>query len=417
MAPTHFPVTHMLTDTKLRALRPRATVYRVADANGLCIEVTPAGSRLWRYRYRFNGRASMLALGEYPSVGLGDARRLRDDARATLAAGVSPANAARAKRAARAEHSANTFGALALEWMGTHGATLAAGTVKRERSMLDRFLLPALGSVPVADVSAAAVLACLRGIQSRGRLETAHRVRALAGQIMRYGVATGRAERNPVADLAGALPSPESRHFAAPTEPAPVGELLRAIHGYEGTATVAAALKLAPLLFVRPGELRAMRWADVDMDAAEWRYTATKTGTPHIVPLPAQAMAILRDLRPLTGGGAFAFPSIRSRTRAISDGTLNAALRRLGFDKDTMTSHGFRAIARTMLDERLGFAPHLIEHQLAHAVRDPLGRAYNRTQHLPERRAMMQAWADYLDALRTGANVVPIKQKSSGPRR
>ncbi len=403
----------MLTDTKLRALRPRDRLYRVADSGGLCIEVAPSGSRLWRFRYRFNGKASMLALGEYPLVSLVDARRLRDEARATLATGTSPVAASRARRAAQAERAENTFGALALEWLGSHGAQLAPGTLKRERSMLERFLLPTLGNMPIADVKAADVLAALRPIQKRGRVETAHRVRALAGRIMRYGVATGRAERDPVADLAGALPSPETTHFAAPTEPAPVGELLRAIEGYSGHAIVAAALKLAPLVFVRPGELRSMRWADVDFDAAEWRYTATKTNTPHIVPLSSQALAILRELHGLTGSSEFAFPSVRSWKRPISDNTLNAALRRLGFTTEQMTSHGWRATARTMLDERLGFAPHLIEHQLAHAVRDPLGRAYNRTSHLPERRKMMQAWADYLDALRTNANVVAIKGRAA----
>ncbi|MBN8727432.1 MAG: integrase arm-type DNA-binding domain-containing protein [Xanthomonadales bacterium] len=407
----------MLTDTKLRALRPRDRLYRVADANGLCIEVTPAGGKHWRYRYRFNGRASMLGLGEYPHVSLVEARRLRDEARTTLAAGASPALAARARREAQAERAENTFGAVALEWIDSHGASLAPATLKRERSMLDRFLMSSLGAIPVADVKTSDVLAALRRIQAQGRLESAHRVRALAGRIMRYAVATGRAERNPVADLAGALPTPETTHFAAPTEPVAVGELLRAIEGYSGYAVVTAALKLAPLVFVRPGELRTMRWADVDLDAAEWRYTATKTGTPHIVPLSTQAVTILTDLRALTGTSEFAFPSVRSWRRPISDNTLNAALRRLGYTTEQMTAHGWRAVARTMLDERLGFAPHLIEHQLAHAVRDPLGRAYNRTSHLPERRKMMQAWADYLDTLRTGANVVPIKRRASGSSR
>lgn len=402
----------MLTDTKLRTLKPRDRVYRIADANGLAIEVTPAGSRIWRYRYRHAGKASMATLGEYPAVSLVAARRLRDEARATLQTGVSPVAAARARRTAQAERAENTFGAIALEWLDTHGAKLAPGTLKRDRSMLDRFLLPTLGSLPATSIRATDVLAALRRIQDRGIVETAHRVRALAGKIMRYAVATGRAERNPVADLAGALPPAASTHFAAPTDPAEVGELLRAIHGYSGHAVVAAALKLAPLVFVRPGELRAMRWADVDLDAAEWRYTANKTGTPHIVPLSRPALEILRELRQLTGTGEFAFPSVRSRRRCISDNTLNAALRRLGYTTEQMTSHGWRAVARTLLDEQLGFAPHLIEHQLAHAVRDPLGRAYNRTSHLPERKKMMQAWADYLDGLRVGADVVPIRRKA-----
>ena len=411
-AVTHLGITHMLTDTKLRALKPKAAVYRVADSNGLAIEVRPSGARLWRYRFRIHGKASMAALGEYPLVSLGEARRLRDEARATLAAGVSPVVAAQARRAAQAERAGNTFAIVASELLAQRAKSKSAGTVYRDRSLIERDLTPTIGNTPVADVTAKALLSALRKIEERGAVETAHRARTLAGAVFRYAIATGRAERNPAADLVGALATPQSGHFASVTDPNDVAPMLRAIHGYQGTPVVAAALKLAPLVFVRPGELRTMRWADVDLDGAEWRFTASKTGTPHIVPLATQAIAILRDLQPLTGSGEYAFPGARSLRRPMSENAINAALRTLGYDNDTMTGHGFRAMARTILDEGLGFRPDYIEHQLAHAVRDPLGRAYNRTAHLPERRKMMQAWADYLDGLRNGASVVSIKRKA-----
>jgi len=270
-----------------------------------------------------------------------------------------------------------------------------------------------MGDAPIADIRAPVILAALRRVQNTGALETAHRARSLAARMFRYAIATGRAERNPAADLIGALPAAIPEHFASITEPAAVGALLRAVHGYNGGPVAAAALKLAPLVFVRPGELRTARWADIDLDAAEWRYTANKTNTPHVVPLATQAAAILRDLYPLTARSEYVFPGNRSQRRPMSENTVNAALRALGYGSDTMTGHGFRAMARTILDEHLGFRPDFIEHQLAHAVKDPNGRAYNRTAHLPERRKMMQAWADYLDGLRTGANVTPIKRKAS----
>jgi integrase len=400
----------MLTDTKLRALRPRKRLYRVADANGLCIEVTPAGSKLWRYRFRLHGKASMAALGEYPVVSLVEARRRRDEARATLHAGVSPVTAARARRTAQAERAGNTFAVVASEFLAQRAKNLSAASVKREKRLIEQDL-GSIASAPVADVEAKTLLTALRKIEQRGAVETAHRARSLAAQVFRYAIATGRTERNPAADLIGALASPSSGHFASLTDPDAVAPMLRAIHAYQGTPLVTAALKLAPLVFVRPGELRSMRWVDVDLDAGEWRFTASKTGTPHIVPLSEQAVAILEDLKGSAGKSEFVFPSVRSIRRPMSENTLNAALRTLGYDGKTMTGHGFRAMARTILDEVLGFRPDYIEHQLAHAVRDPRGRAYNRTAHLPERRKMMQGWADYLDKLREGdKKVVPIKR-------
>lgn len=405
----------MLTDTKLRSLKARDQVYRIADSNGLAIEVRPTGAKFWRYRYRYAGKPTMLTLGEYPATGLADARVARDKARAQLKAGANPVHVAQAERAAMVERTENTFGSIASELLAKRTREgLGVGSVKRERRLIDKDLV-SIKNTPIADVSAPALLAALRKIENKGTVETAHRARSFAGLVFKYAIATGRTRTNPAADLAGALQQPQKQHFASVTEPAKVGELLQAIHAYSGTPVVMAALKLAPLVFVRPGELRAARWADIDLDTAEWRYTASKTGTPHIVPLASQAVDILAALQPYTSRSAYVFPSIRSASRPMSENTINVALRTLGFDGKTMTGHGFRAMARTILDEVLGFRPDFIEHQLAHAVRDPNGRAYNRTAHLVERRKMMQAWADYLDTLRTGdQKVVPLKAKKFG---
>jgi integrase len=408
----------MLTDTKLRGLKAKATVYRVADTNGLCIEVRTTGAKLWRYRYRYAGKASMAALGEYPMMALAEARAERDRMRALVKGGANPAHVARVERAAQIERAETTFAAVAAEWIAKRAKEgLGAGSVKRERRLIEKDMA-SIGCLPVADVTAPALLAALRKLEKRGVVETAHRARTLAGQVFRYAIATGRAKYNPAADLAGALEQPKVQHFASVTEPAKVGELLRTLQGYRGSPVTVAALRLAPLVFVRPGELRQARWADIDFDACEWRFIASKTGTPHIVPLSEQAVAILRDLQPLTGRSEYVFPGVRSARRPMSENTVNAALRYMGIDGDTMSGHGFRAMARTILDEVLQFRPDYIEHQLAHAVRDPNGRAYNRTAHLPERRKMMQAWADYLDQLRdTTGKVLPMKRKASGDSR
>lgn len=400
----------MLTDTKIRALKPRPALYRVADAHGLAIEVTPAGGKNWRYRYRFGGKASMLALGSYPTVSLGEARERRDEARKLLDEGINPAQAARDRKASQVERAANSFGAVALELLAKREREgMGAGSVQRERRLIERDLA-GIADLPLADVTAPILLAALRKIEARGVLETAHRARALAGRVFRYGIATGRAERNPAADLIGALEQPKTKHFAAQTDPARIADLLRAMWGYQGTPVVQAALRLTPYLFVRPGELRTMRWADVDLDAAEWRYFVTKTRTDHIVPLSPQTVDILRDLHPLTKRSEYVFPGARSAARPMSENAVNVALRTLGIDGNTAVAHGFRAMARTVLDEVLGFRPDFIEHQLAHAVKDANGRAYNRTAHLAERRKMMASWADYLDNLREGGNVVAMRR-------
>lgn len=400
----------MLTDTKLRSLKAKEKVYRIADTNGLAIEVRPTGAKFWRYRYRYAGKPTMFTLGEYPAIGLADARSSRDRARACLRAGANPVDVARSERAAMMDRTENTFGAIAEELLAKRAREgLGAGSVRRERRLIDKELA-SIKRIPVTNISAPELLGALRKIEARGTLETAHRARSFAGLVFKYAIATGRTQRNPAGDLTGALQQPQKRHFASVTDPQKVGALLRCIYGYQATPVVMAALRLAPLVFVRPGELRAARWADINLETAEWRYTASKTQTPHIVPLATQAVLILQELRPVTERSDYVFPSLRSVKRPMSENAVNVALRAMGIDKGVLTGHGFRAMARTILDEVLGFRPDFIEHQLAHAVRDPNGRAYNRTAHLMERKKMMQAWADYLDSLRKiDKSVVALK--------
>ncbi|GFZ87145.1 tyrosine-type recombinase/integrase [Dyella caseinilytica] len=404
----------MLTDAKLRALKPRDKVYRIADTNGLCIEVRPTGAKLWRYRYRHAGKASMAALGEYPGMPLAKARAERDKARSLVKRGTSPAHVAKAERATKLDQANNTFAAVALEFLAKREKEgMGANSVERGRRLVEKDLA-SIGNLPIVEVSAPILLAALRKMEQRGIVESAHRARGLAGQIFRYAIATGRAERNPAADLIGALERPKTKHFASIVLPSKIGELLRAIHSYQGSPATVAALKLAPLVFVRPNELRHAEWSEIDLNKATWDIAAVKMKMkqPHLVPLSDQAVVLLRELHPLTGSGKYVFPGTRSMRRPMSENTINAALRYMGFDSNTMTGHGFRAMARTVLDEELGFPVDHIEHQLAHAVKDANGRAYNRTTHLPARRKMMQAWADYLDLLKARDNVLPIRRKA-----
>ncbi len=403
----------MLTDTKLRSLKFREAAYRIADTNGLCIEVRSTGLKVWRYRYRYAGKASIVTLADYPGMSLTEARAERDRLRALVKGGANPAQVARIDRAAKVERAETTFAAVAAELLAKRAKEgLSAGSVKRERRLFEKDLA-GIGDIPVSDMTAPLLLAALRKLERRGVVETAHRARSLAGRVFRYAIATGRAKVNPADDLAGALEQPQTKHFASVTEPEKIGGLLRALYAYKGAVVTQAALKLAPMLFVRPGELRRAKWAEIDLDGAEWRFTVSKTSTPHIVPLPRQAIEILRELLPVTRRSEYVLPGVRSASRPMSENTINAALRNSGFDGNTIVGHGFRAMARTVLDEVLGFRPDYIEHQLAHAVRDPLGRAYNRTAHLAERKKMMQSWADYLDGLRLHSNVLPIHLKAS----
>ncbi|NII12268.1 integrase arm-type DNA-binding domain-containing protein [Oleiagrimonas sp. C23AA] len=406
----------MLSDAKVRAMKPREKVYRVADSNGLCIEVRPTGAKLWRYRYRYLGKPSMLALGEYPLKSLAEARTERDKARALVKAGTNPSHVVKAERAARQENAEITFASVALEFIAKREREgMGAGSVSRARRLVEKDLA-SVGGLPVADVSAPLLLSALRKMEARGIVSSAHRARGLAGQVFRYAIATGRAERNPAADLIGALEHRKAKHFASIILPSKIGELLRAIYSYQGSPVTIAALKLAPLVFVRPGELRHAEWSEIDLSKAVWDIPAEKMKMkqPHVVPLSKQAVSILRELQPLTGRGKYVFPGVRSIRRPMSENTINAALRYMGFNSDTMTGHGFRAMARTVLDEELGFPVDYIEHQLAHAVRDVNGRAYNRTTHLPARRKMMQAWSEYLDNLRLAKGEAPQRLSSVG---
>jgi integrase len=396
----------MLTDKALKALRPRGKPYKRADEKGLYVLVRADGALWWRFKYRWQRREKLLSLGTYPDTSLKLARDKRDDARSQLAGGVDPSVARRAEKTAEAD----SFEAVAREWLGK--LSLKATTVEQLRHRLETYAFSQLGRYPIATITAADLLAMLRRIEARGTHETAHRVRSLVGRVFRYAVASGRAERDPSADLRGALASVDSRHFAALTDRKRVGDLLRAIDGYQGQPAVMAALKLAPLVFVRPGELRGAAWAEFDLKAGEWLIPAArmKMGRDHIVPLSTQALAILEDLKQHTVTGVLLFPSLRAKDRPISENTLNACLRSLGYSKDEQTAHGFRSIASTLLHE-LGYASDVIELQLAHAEKNKTKAAYNRAERLPERRKMMQAWADYLDALRAGASVTPIRQK------
>lgn len=399
-----------LTDLQIRTAKPAEKPVRLFDGGGLYLEVTPAGGKLWRLKYRFAGKEKRLSFGAYPAVGLKDARERRDDAKRQLAGGSDPGAAKQAEKVAQAIASATTFEAVAREWYEKHRAGWAPSHGDKIIRRLERDVFPWLGARPIAELTAPEILIVLRRIEERGVLETAHRAGQNIGQVFRYAIATGRAERNPVPDLKGALPPwREKTHFAAPTDPAKVGELLRALDGFTGSLPVSIALRLAPLLFVRPGELRTMRWADIDFEREEWRYTTSKTRTEHQVTLAPQALALLRALHPLTGRGEWVFPGGRDPKKAMSNAALGAALKRMGIDtREELTPHGWRATARTLLHERLGFEPAAIEHQLAHAVPDALGNAYNRTKFADERRRMMRAWADYLDQLKAGAEVIPL---------
>lgn len=401
-----------LTNTQIRNARPRQRAVRLFDERGLYLEISPSGGKWWRLKYRFQGAEKRISLGVYPDVALKDARDRREEARKLLAGGIDPSQYRKATKSAYADRAANSFETVAREWFAKESPTWAETHSTKLLRLLERDIFPWIGSRPIAEIAAPELLAVLRRIEGRGAVETAHRARGHCGQIFRYGIATSRCTSDPAHDLRGALAPVTGSHFAAATEPEQLAAILRAIDGYQGTLPVRCALRLAPLVFVRPGELRKSEWKDIDLDGAEWRYTVTKTNTPHIVPLSRQAVTILRELHPLTGSGQYAFPSARSTSRPMSDNAILAALRRMGIGKEEMSGHGFRAVARTILDEVLGARPDFIEHQLAHAVRDPNGRAYNRTAHLQERRKMMQTWADYLDQLKAGAKVVVIHQRA-----
>lgn len=391
-----------LSDTSIRAAKPKEKTYLMTDGEGMYLEVTPSGGKWWRFKYRFDGKQKRISLGTYPDTGLKEAREKRQEARRQLAAGIDPGESRKAQKAAGAEDSPNSFEVIAREWYGRQASSWVPSHAEKIISRLERDLFPWLGKREIATITAPDLLAALRRIEERGAVETAHRALQNCGQIFRYAIATGRADRDPCPALRGALAPVKQTHYPAVTDPKKIGALLRAMDSYEGTLVTKCALRLAPLVFVRPGELRAAEWSEIDLERAEWTIPASrmKMGLAHLVPLSTQAAAILEEVRTLTGDGRFVFPSARTKDRPMSDNAVLAALRRMGIPKEEMTGHGFRAMARTVLDEVLHFRPDYIEHQLAHSVRDPNGRAYNRTAHILERRQMMQAWADYLDTLK-----------------
>lgn len=412
-----------LTDSGCKTAKPREKAYKLSAGGGLYLEVFPDGAKRWRWKYRFAGKEKRLALGVYGGsihVGLKAARDGRDAARLQLKAGIDPSAAKQAAKVADA--GSNSFEAIAREWHAKFAPGWVASHGDRILRRLETDIFPWLGRRPIAEVKAPEVLACLRRIEQRGALETAHRAMQNCGQVFRYAVATGRTERDPTGDLRGALPSPKEKHHASIQKPDQIGGLLRAIDAYKGMFVTQCALRLAPLVFVRPGELRKAEWHEINLDKAEWRIPAErmKMRELHIVPLSSQAVAVLRELEPLTGRGIptkpdvprYVFPGARTRERPMSEVAVLAALRRMGYSKDEMTGHGFRSMASTLLHEQ-GWNHQAIERQLAHAERNAVSAAYNYAEHLPERRKMMQAWADYLDGLKRGADVIPLRKANA----
>ena len=427
--------TDNLTDKAIKAALKAAGLAgkpkRISDGAGLYLEARPTGAGWWRVRYRSGGKEGMLSLGTYPDISLNTARARRDESRQSLAAGIDPSDARKAEKsaaAARAEAKTladagmpgvGTFEHVARDWLATvHEAKVSAGHAERTRIRFEQDAFPWLGRRAIAAIEAPELLACLRRVTARGAIETARRLKDACGQVFRYAVATGECTRNPAADLRDALPPVPTRHLAAIVDPKGAAELLRAMGDYAGHPVTRAALALSALLFLRPGELRQLEWTWVDLDGATLTIPAAlmkrrrdekANGAPHLMPLAPQAVAIFEDLRPLTGHGRYVFPSLLTGERPMSENTVNVALRRMGFDRETATAHGFRAMARTMAAERLGVDPQVIEAQLAHTVPDALGRAYNRTTFADQRRKLMTKWADYLDRLRDGAQVLPFR--------
>lgn len=415
-----------LSDTKIRNSKPKDKPYKLTDGDGLFLLISPPGkkspngSKWWRFKYRFGGKEKLLSFGTYPEVSLTVARDKRAEARKMVAAGIDPGEDRKTKKIENANKAMNTFEAVALEWYGKNEPVWSPSHAIMQITRLKKYVFPAIGNRPISEVKAPEVLKLVQTLEARGVIETAYRTKVICGQVFRYATATGRADGDPTAALKGALAKRKVEHHASIVDPKEVAGLLRSIDGYGGTYIVKAAFKLAPLVFLRPGELRNAEWSEFDLDSAEWNVPiermklsqlakAARKGEKHLVPLSEQAVGILSELKALTGNSKYVFPNARSIARPMSNEAINSALKRMGY-KDEMTGHGFRAMARTILDEVMGFPPDIIEHQLAHAVKDPLGRAYNRTTKFPQRKEMMQAWADYLDGLKAGAKVLPLKR-------
>lgn len=397
-----------LTDVAVRKAKPEAKPYKMTDGGGMCLFVHSNGGKYWRMDYTFAGKRNTLALGVYPDISLLEARGRREAARKLLVNGADPGDIKKAQKAASVALTENSFEIVAREWFMKHAPNWAGTHSSKVIRRLEVDAFPWIGARPIGEITAPELLAMLRRVESRGALDTAHRVHQNCGQVFRYAIATGRAQRDPSADLRGALPPANRKYYPTITEPKAIGELLRAIDGYIGTYSTRYALRLAPMLFVRPSELRKAEWCEFNLDKAEWRIPATrmKMKALHIVPLSTQAVAILRELHAITGAGKYVFPSPRTTTKPMSDNTINAALHRMGY-KGEFVGHGFRHMASTLLNEQ-GWNRDAIERQLAHAERDGVRAAYNYAEYLPERKRMMQAWADYLDGLASGADVIPM---------
>lgn len=396
-----------LTDTQVRNAKPQAKDFKLFDGGGLFLLVTPTGGKLWRLKYRFGGREKLLSFGAYPQISLAAARQKRDESKSQIANGIDPGEAK--KDEAR---SVETFETLAREWLSRQETAWTPKHKETVEARLGTYIYPHLGTRPVGEITAPELLGVLRKIEAKGTFETAHRVKQICGQVFRYGVGKGVCEHDPSAGLRGQLAAkPKPKHMAAITDPKETAGLLRAIDDYSGTLIIKCALRLAPLVFVRPGELRHMEWKEIDFDAALWTIPAEKMKMrkTHAVPLSRQSLAIIEEIRPLTGEGRFVFPSARTSIRPISNMAINAALRRMGFTKEEMTGHGFRSTASSLLHEA-GWDSNLIELQLAHRDTNTIRAIYNRAERLEERRKMMQEWADYLDALKSGAKVIPLRR-------
>lgn len=404
-----------LTDAKIRTVKITEKPQKLFDGGGLFLLVTPSGGKLWRFKYRFEEKEKVLALGTYPDLSLTEARDRRQQARNLLANGVDPGNIKKAQIVAGTKET-DTFEIIAREWHTQKTPSWAESHSVKVIRQFELYAFPWMGARPIKEITAPELLAVLRRVEARGTLDTSHRLKQNCGQVFRYAIATGRAERDPVPDLRGALKSPNKKHLATITDPKKVAALLRDIDDYQGGIIARCGLQLAPLVFVRPGrELRLMEWTEINFDEAEWRIPAERMKAPsmHIVPLSRQAIAILRELQSLTGHGRYVFSSLRTGTRPMSDGTLLMALRRMGYTKEEMCVHGFRGIASTLLNEQ-GWNRDAIERQLAHSERNSVRAAYNYAEFMPERKKMMQAWSDYLDKLKAGAVIIPIHAAKMG---
>lgn len=400
-----------LTDITVRNAKPTEKAQKLSDAGGLYLMVHPNGSKYWRLKYRFLGKEKVLAIGIYPQITLSDARARREEAKKLLANGQDPSVIKQTLKAEAKLEAANTFEAVAREWLGKKAAKQINKTRNRNLRILELNIFKHIGSTPINKVTSKALLAALHKMEQRGIIDSAHRALQICGEVFRYAIATERAQADLSLVLKGALAPVKGKHHASITDAKGVSDLLRSIHVYEGAFLTQQALKLAPLVFVRPGELRHAEWSEIDLDAGEWRIAAhkMKMKAVHIVPLSKQAIEIFKEIKAINGDGKYVFPGLRSTDRPMSENTVNAALRRLGFEKGEMTGHGFRSLASTILHEQ-GWPHEAIERQLAHAERNKVSAAYNYAEHLPKRREMMQSWADYLDGLRLGASVANIKK-------